>query len=101
MVALVFLLVLPQYNGKHQVASLQNKFSEYVTPESASDDESAKVIKAALESHAAIVSLLIEKGADVALKDLKGNVAADFDFQGPKKSQDIKDRGRKTSGRRK
>jgi len=74
------------YNGRNQVASLLDKYSEYVTTDAASgsNDNSTVIIQKALETHSAIVEVLVAKGADPLLKDLKGNVAVDFDYKAPK-----------------
>jgi len=74
------------YNGRNQVASLLDKYSEYVTTDAASgsNDNSTVIIQKALETHSAIVEVLLAKGADPQLEDLKGNVAIDFDYKPPK-----------------
>jgi len=75
------------YNGRNQVASLLDKYSDYMNPEGTSSDNSTVIIKKALETHTAIVELLLSKGADAEIKDVKGNVAVDFDYK-PRDSSD-------------
>lgn len=70
------------YNGRNQVASLLDKYSEYMTGDG-KDDNSTQIIHKALETHSGIVELLLSNGADANLKDKKGNVAADFDYKPP------------------
>jgi len=68
------------YNGRNQVASLLDKYSEYMSDES-EKDSSTDIIQKALETHSGIVDLLLARGADPTLKDKKGNVAIDFDYK--------------------
>jgi uncharacterized protein len=70
------------FNGRNQVASLLDKYSEFISEDK---DNSTAVIRKALETHTAIVDLLISNGADVTLKDKKGNLAVDFDHVPVKK----------------
>ena len=67
------------YNGRNQVASLLDKYSEYVKKET--EDNSTAIIQKALETHSSIVDTLLANGADEAIKDKKGNVAVDFDYK--------------------
>jgi ankyrin repeat protein len=76
------------YNGRNQVASLLDKYSEYVTKDAESNDNSTLIIQKALETHTSIVDLLVRHGADVSLKDNKGNVAVDFDYK-PKAADSV------------
>jgi ankyrin repeat protein len=68
------------YNGKNQVQTLLDKYSEYMKE---ADDNSTKIIKAALQTHLDVVQLLLKNGADAALKDNDGHVATDFDYKPP------------------
>jgi ankyrin repeat protein len=69
------------YNGRNQVASLLDKYSEYMTKDAASKDNSTAIIEKALETHTGIIELLLAHGADPLLKDAEGNVAVDFDYK--------------------
>lgn len=53
------------YNGKNQVETLLDKYSEYMKDDS---DKSTKIIKDALQTHLDVVSLLVKNGADPTLK---------------------------------
>ena len=45
------------------------------------DGGTGPLIQEALKNHTTLVDLLMKAGADIALKDKEGHVAADFDFQ--------------------
>lgn len=68
------------YNGKNQIETLIDKYSEYIKDE---NDTSTKAMTAALQSHKDVVALLLKHGADPNLKDLEGHVASDFDYKAP------------------
>jgi ankyrin repeat protein len=68
------------YNGKNQVQTLLDKYSEYMKE---SNDTSTKIIKDALQTHVDVVDLLLKNGADITLKDNDGHVALDFDYKQP------------------
>lgn len=68
------------YNGKNQVETLLDKYSEYMKE---ANDNSTKIIKEALQTHVDVVNLLLNSGADVNLKDNDGHVAVDFDYRPP------------------
>lgn len=53
------------YNGKNQVETLLDKYSEYMKEV---NDNSTKIIKDALQTHIDVVNILIQNGADVSLK---------------------------------
>jgi ankyrin repeat protein len=53
------------YNGKNQVETLLDKYSEYIRDEK---DTSTKMIMEALQSHSDVVELLLKYGADPTLK---------------------------------
>ena len=68
------------YNGKKQVETLLDKYSEYMKDES---DNSTRIIREALRTHTDVVQLLLAHGADPLLQDNEGHVAADFDYKPP------------------
>lgn len=68
------------YNGKNQVQTLLDKYSEYMKD---ANDNSTKVIKDALQTHSDVVNLLLSSGADPNLKDNDGHIAIDFDYKPP------------------
>lgn len=74
------------YNGRNQVASLLDKYSEFM--KDSENDNSTQIIRNALETHSSIVEILLSKGADPNIKDKKGNVAIDFDFKDKEKTAD-------------
>jgi ankyrin repeat protein len=53
------------YNGKNQVETLLDKYSEYMKE---INDSSTKIIKDAVQSHIDVVNILVQNGADVDLK---------------------------------
>ncbi|CAM9752836.1 unnamed protein product, partial [Choristocarpus tenellus] len=68
------------YNGKAQVATLMDKYAQYL--EDADDEgESTKMMREALDQTQAIIDLLMKNGADPSLKDKEGRTAEDFDFK--------------------
>ncbi|KAL7539128.1 hypothetical protein ACHAXR_009053 [Thalassiosira sp. AJA248-18] len=96
------------YNGKNQVETLWERYSQFVSDaeleksagaiEGGDDASAAKdavgtdkkdiddggtgpLIQEALKNHTTLVDLLLNAGADTALKDKEGHVAQDFDFQ--------------------
>jgi serine/threonine-protein phosphatase 6 regulatory ankyrin repeat subunit B len=76
------------YNGKNQVKTLEAKYLKAVggAPGGGSAvaaDSNLEVIAAALAGHEAIVAKLLAAGADPALADNEGHVAADFDYKAP------------------
>jgi serine/threonine-protein phosphatase 6 regulatory ankyrin repeat subunit B len=76
------------YNGKNQVETLWERYTQFVADaetsgegEDATDDNgTGPIIREALDNHAALVDLLLKKGADPSLKDKEGHAAKDFDF---------------------
>lgn len=70
------------YNGKNQVETLWERYSQFVAEGEGDDEETdtMPIIKEALENHTALVDLLLKKGADPKIKDKEGHVANDFDF---------------------
>lgn len=68
------------YNGKNQVETLLDKYSEYIKDDS---DNSSKVILEALKSHIEVVNILLQHNADPNIKDLEGHIALDFDYKSP------------------
>mmetsp|Transcript_12255 Transcript_12255/g.17096 ORF Transcript_12255/g.17096 Transcript_12255/m.17096 type:complete len:903 (+) Transcript_12255:62-2770(+) len=74
------------YNGKNQVETLWERYSQYLTEgdkeeEGTEDGGTLQVIQDAMKNHSALVQLLLKSGADATLKDKEGHVAADFDFK--------------------
>jgi ankyrin repeat protein len=68
------------YNGKNQVEILYNKYSKYKQNDM---DETYNIIKIALENHIYIISLLIDNGSDISIRDNDGHIAIDFDYKPP------------------
>jgi ankyrin repeat protein len=76
------------YNGKNQVETLWERFSQYVSDAenevdskgSLDDNGTGPIIREALDNHTALVNLLLKHGADKSLKDKEGHIANDFDF---------------------
>lgn len=73
------------YNGKNQVETLWERYSQYVSDSDKGEDGvddagTGPIIKEALANHNALVDLLLQKGADPNLKDKEGHTAKDFDF---------------------
>jgi ankyrin repeat protein len=69
------------FNGKNQVETLWERYSQYVTSEKEKDDGgTGPIIRQALDNHTALVDLLLKNGADPSLKDKEGHTAKDFDF---------------------
>jgi ankyrin repeat protein len=75
------------YNGKNQVETLWERYSQFVTDSEADgnkeeleDGGTGPVIREALDNHTALVDLLLKNGADDKLKDKEGHTAKDFDF---------------------
>jgi ankyrin repeat protein len=66
------------YNGLNQVASLLDKYGEYIQGE---DDNNTKIIQEALQTHNEVVALLLASGADETIKDKEGHTAADFNYK--------------------
>jgi serine/threonine-protein phosphatase 6 regulatory ankyrin repeat subunit B len=69
------------YNGKNQVETLWERFNQFSKEQDSKEDAgTGKIIKEALDSHMALVDLLLKKGADTKLKDKEGHTAQDFDY---------------------
>jgi uncharacterized protein len=69
------------YNGKNQVETLWERYNQFAKDQESKDDAgTGAIIKEALDSHRALVDLLLKKGANAKLKDKEGHVAADFDY---------------------
>ena len=61
--------------------TLLEKYSGYLKDEK--NENSTRIIREALQSHVDVVTLLVEGGADVNLKDKDNNSALDFDYKPP------------------
>jgi len=75
------------YNGKTQVETLMERYSQYLEDEEdpatatgKDDGGTGPLIKEALSNHTALVDYLLSNGADTSLKDKEGHVAKDFDY---------------------
>merc|ERR1711862_171473 len=71
------------YNGKTQVETLWERYTQYIAENSAadkSDGGTGPIIQEALQNHTKIVQMLVSVGANEKLKDKEGHVAKDFDF---------------------
>jgi len=70
------------YNGKNQVETLWERFRQFSAEAEAGADDggTGHLIKEALDSHVALVDLLLKSGADPKLKDKEGHIAKDFDY---------------------
>jgi ankyrin repeat protein len=69
------------YNGKNQVETLWERYSQYVGDDNEKDDGgTGPIISDALDNHTSLVDLLLKSGADASLKDKEGHTAKDFDF---------------------
>lgn len=85
------------YNGKNQVDTLWERYSQYVkdadeTMQKDMDDNgTGSIIREALDNHIALIELLIKAGADATLKDKEGHTAKDFDFH-PDADADVLDK---------
>lgn len=69
------------YNGKNQVETLLDKYSEYL--KDSQDVNSTKIIQEALQTHIDVVQALLSGGADASLQDNEGHIAIDFDYKAP------------------
>ena len=93
------------YNGKNQVETLWERYSQFVsdakleksasaaggetdgdggadaTTDEIDDGGTGPLIQEALKNHTTLVDLLLKAGADNTIKDKEGHVAKDFDFQ--------------------
>ena len=77
------------YNGKNQVETLWERYSQFVADGSVDTDEGTyPILKEAMENHTAMVNLLLKSGADPNIKDKEGHVAKDFDYN-PDTDSDI------------
>jgi len=79
------------YNGKAQVETLWERYAEYLGEEEGGDSKegaTGPILREALESHGALVDLLMKSGADPNLKDKEGRIAKDFDFN-PEADADV------------
>jgi ankyrin repeat protein len=90
------------YNGKNQVETLWERYAQFVEDAQSSGDEedvddngTGPVIREALDSHIALVELLLKNGADPNIKDKEGHFAKDFDFH-PDADSDLLDKASKT-----
>lgn len=89
------------YNGKNQVETLFERYSQYIhesgsekgEEDANADDDggTGPLIREALDNHTALVDLLLKNGADTSLKDKEGHTAKDFDYH-PDADSDILDR---------
>ncbi|CAN0243799.1 unnamed protein product, partial [Scytosiphon promiscuus] len=71
------------YNGRAQVASLMDKYAEYLDDADDASGESTKMMREAMAHTQSIIDLLLTSGADASLKDKEGRMAKDFDYQPP------------------
>ncbi|CAM9763513.1 unnamed protein product [Ascophyllum nodosum] len=71
------------YNGRAQVASLMDKYAEYLDDTDDSSTESTNMMREAMAHTQSIIDLLLRSGADASLKDKEGRMAKDFDYQPP------------------
>ena len=78
------------YNGKNQVATLLDKYSDYMKDE---NDNSTRIIKDALQKHIDVVDLLREAGANLDLKDNNDHSAMDFDYKPPNLERVVAEEG--------
>ena len=74
------------YNGKNQVETLFERYSQYLKEADDETDEEADggtgpIIREALATHTALVDLLLKNGANASLKDKEGHTAKDFDYR--------------------
>lgn len=87
------------YNGKNQVDTLWERYTQYVketeddasttkTDLAADDNGTGTIIRDALDTHIALVEMLVQAGANLALKDKEGHTAKDFDFH-PNANADV------------
>ena len=68
------------YNGKNQVETLWERYSQYAGDGEKEDTGTGPIIREALVNHNALVAMLLKSGADASLKDKEGHTAKDFDF---------------------
>ena len=106
------------YNGKNQVETLWERYSQFITDaklekseskDGASAADSKKddvddggtgpLIQEALKNHTTLVDLLLKAGADTTLKDKEGHVAKDFDFS-PDADKELLEREEKAEKKR-
>ncbi|CAB1112189.1 unnamed protein product [Ectocarpus sp. CCAP 1310/34] len=71
------------YNGRAQVASLMDKYAEYLDDADDASGESTNMMREAMAHTQSIIDLLLTSGADASLKDKEGRTAKDFDYQPP------------------
>eukprot|EP00752_Nemacystus_decipiens_P008526 g7615.t1 len=76
------------YNGRAQVASLMDKYAEYLDDADDASGESTKMMREAMAHTQSIIDLLLTSGADPSLKDTEGRMAKDFDYQPPAEGED-------------
>jgi ankyrin repeat protein len=90
------------YNGKNQVDTLWERYSQYVKENGedvsdVDDNGTSQIIREALDNHVALIELLIKVGkADLHLKDKEGHTAKDFDYH-PDADSEIMDKAKKTA----
>ena len=74
------------YNGKNQVDTLWERYTQFLKEADESmqhdmdDNGTGPIIREALDTHIALIDLLLQSGADPALKDKEGHTAKDFDY---------------------
>lgn len=69
------------YNGKNQVETLWERYSQFVKSGDVDAEEGTiPLLKEALDNHTGVVDLLLKKGADPKIKDKEGHIAKDFDY---------------------
>lgn len=85
------------YNGKNQVDTLWERYSQYAKDADESlhkdidDNGTGSIIREALDNHIALIELLLKGGADPTSKDKEGHTATDFDFH-PDADADVLDK---------
>lgn len=111
------------YNGKNQVETLWERYSQFISDaklekstsadggkvsaaveeadkkEDIDDGGTGPLIQEALKNHTSLVELLLKAGADTTLKDKEGHVAKDFDFL-PDADKDLLEREEKAEKKR-
>ncbi|CAM9820487.1 unnamed protein product [Pylaiella littoralis] len=76
------------YNGRAQVASLMDKYAEYLDDADVASGESTKMMREAMAHTQSIIDLLLTSGAEPSLKDSEGRMAKDFDYQPPAEGEE-------------
>mmetsp|Transcript_2039 Transcript_2039/g.4441 ORF Transcript_2039/g.4441 Transcript_2039/m.4441 type:complete len:919 (+) Transcript_2039:171-2927(+) len=111
------------HNGRTQVATLWERYSQYLGDATATEKATTKqlaggegeaaaldaqiaalddagngdIIKTAMNNHTSVVDMLVKHGADATLKDKEGHTASDFDYKPPAEKKELGD-GKEESG---